>query len=117
MNAEDSTCPDTIRSEVTVGAALVLNMFHPSSLLNGICIFVKKISKGNKDEQRTTILEDPMIFAADDVPFMIGAFEKMLARKRLWRQAKAAGWTSPKMEQYISELEGAQPDAEKATSE
>ena len=110
INVEDSVGPDAIRSEVTVGDLLVLKMFHQSSLLNGICIYVKKISKGDKDEQRTTILEDPMIFAADDVPFMIGAFEKMLARKRLWRQAKAAGWTSPKMEQYISELEGVPPN-------
>ena len=91
INVEDSVGPDAIRSEVTVGDLLVLKMFHQSSLLNGICIYVKKISKGDKDEQCTTILEDPMIFAADDVPFMIGAFEKMLARKRLWRQAKAAG--------------------------
>ena len=81
---------DVIRSEITVGDLLVLKMFQ-SSLLNGICIYVKKNSKGGRDEQRTTILEDPMIFAANDVPFMVGAFEKMLARKRLWRQAKSAG--------------------------
>ena len=34
----------------------------------------------------------------------------MLARKRLWRQARVAGWNSPKMEQYIAQLEGIPPN-------
>jgi len=101
---------EPIGSEVTVGDVLVLKMFHQSSLLSGVCMFVKKISKGGKDEQRVAILEDPMIFASDDIPFLIGALEKMLARKRLWKHAKEAGWTSPRMEQYIAELEGVPPN-------
>jgi len=101
---------EPLGAEVTVGDVLVLKMFYQSSLLSGVNMFVKKVSKGGKDEQRMTILEDPMIFASDDIPFLIGALEKMLARKRLWKYGKEAGWNSPKLEQCIAELEGVPPN-------
>jgi len=100
---------EPLGAEVTVGDVLVLKMFYQSSLLSGVNMLTKKVSKGGKDDQRITTLEDPMIFASDDIPFLIGALEKMLARKRLWKYGKAAGWNSTKLEQSIAELEGVVP--------
>ena len=75
MNLEDNLDLNVIRSEIAFGELVVLKMFQ-SSLLHGICLYVKKYTGANKEGQRVAILDDPMIFTADDVPFMIVGFEK-----------------------------------------